>query len=52
VQTLTVESCFVVIAVAKTVGECGRVFIVTGTFVVTQSPVLSQTLMQILSVPA
>jgi hypothetical protein len=52
VQTLTVESCFVTIAVAKTVGECGLVFIVTGTFVVTQSPVLSQTFTQILSVPA
>jgi hypothetical protein len=52
VQTLTVESCFVIIAVAKTVGECGLVFIVTGIFVVTQSPVLSQTFTQILSVPA
>jgi hypothetical protein len=52
VQTLTVESCFVVIAVAKTVGECGRVLMITGTFVVTQSPVLSQTFTHILSVPA
>jgi hypothetical protein len=52
VQTETVESCFVMIAVAKTVGECGRVLMVTGIFVVTQSPVLSQTFTQILSVPA
>ena len=51
VQTVTVESCFVVIVVAATVGGCGRVLTVMGILTLTHLFVLSQTVIQTESAP-